>query len=60
MKLRDATGYRLSFSSLSLIFAEEKSPYGKVAHPSPDNIYQLHIALAAAGEDCKAELIHHS
>jgi hypothetical protein len=23
-------------------------------------MYQLHVALAAAGEDCKAELIHHS
>jgi 4,5-DOPA dioxygenase extradiol len=39
---------------------EEKAPYGKVAHPSPDHLYPLHVALGAAGGGCKAELIHHS
>jgi 4,5-DOPA dioxygenase extradiol len=39
---------------------EEKAPYGKVAHPLPDHFYPLHVALGAAGEGCKAELIHHS
>jgi hypothetical protein len=59
-KLRDAAGYWPSSSSLSLIFAEEKLSYRKVAHPLPDSIYQLHVMLTATGEDCKAELIHHS
>ncbi|KAF0918908.1 hypothetical protein E2562_027347 [Oryza meyeriana var. granulata] len=39
---------------------EEKAPHGKVAHPSPDHLYPLHVALGAAGEGAKAELIHHS
>jgi hypothetical protein len=60
VKLHDAAGYRLSSSSLSLIFTEEKAPYGKVVHPWPGRIYHLHVVLGAEGEDCKAELIHHS
>uniref|UniRef100_A0A0D3EWZ6 Extradiol ring-cleavage dioxygenase class III enzyme subunit B domain-containing protein n=1 Tax=Oryza barthii TaxID=65489 RepID=A0A0D3EWZ6_9ORYZ len=39
---------------------EEKAPHGKMAHPSPDHFLPLHVALGAAGEDAKAELIHHS
>lgn len=39
---------------------EEKSPYGKMAHPWPDHFYPLHVALGAAGERATAELIHHS
>uniref|UniRef100_A0ACD5WKV9 Uncharacterized protein n=1 Tax=Avena sativa TaxID=4498 RepID=A0ACD5WKV9_AVESA len=39
---------------------DEKAPYGKVAHPTPEHLYPLHVALGAAGDECKAELIHHS
>lgn len=39
---------------------EEKAPYGKMAHPWPDHFYPLHVALGAAGEKAKAELIYHS
>ncbi|XP_051227606.1 extradiol ring-cleavage dioxygenase [Lolium perenne] len=39
---------------------EEKAPYAKVAHPTPDHFYPLHVALGAAGDESKAELIHHS
>ncbi|KAK2977695.1 hypothetical protein RJ640_026834, partial [Escallonia rubra] len=39
---------------------EEKAPNGKVAHPWPDHFYPLHVAMGAAGENAKAELIHHS
>ncbi|CAM0883911.1 unnamed protein product [Alopecurus aequalis] len=39
---------------------DEKAPYGKVAHPTPEHFYPLHIALGAAGDDSKAELIHSS
>ncbi|XP_062207651.1 extradiol ring-cleavage dioxygenase-like [Phragmites australis] len=39
---------------------EEKAPYGKVAHPWPDHFYPLHVALGAAGDSARAELIHHS
>ena len=39
---------------------EEKAPYGKMAHPRPDHFYPLHVALGAAGEESKAELIHNS
>ncbi|KAH7858632.1 hypothetical protein Vadar_026066 [Vaccinium darrowii] len=39
---------------------EERAPHAKVAHPSPDHVHPLHIALGAAGENAKAELIHHS
>ncbi|KAK9162087.1 hypothetical protein Syun_002989 [Stephania yunnanensis] len=39
---------------------EEKAPHAKIAHPWPDHLYPLHVALGAAGEEAKAELIHHS
>ncbi|KDO58767.1 hypothetical protein CISIN_1g042295mg [Citrus sinensis] len=39
---------------------EEKAPYGKMAHPSPEHFYPLHVAMGAAGEDAKAEQIHQS
>ncbi|TVU36302.1 hypothetical protein EJB05_18232, partial [Eragrostis curvula] len=35
----------------------EKAPHAEVAHPSPDHFYPLHVALGAAGDGCKAELI---
>lgn len=39
---------------------EKKGTYAKKAHPSPEHFYPLHVALGAAGENAKAELIHHS
>ncbi|KAK3166139.1 hypothetical protein QOZ80_1AG0041930 [Eleusine coracana subsp. coracana] len=39
---------------------EEKAPHAKVAHPWPDHFYPLHVALGAAGDESKAELIHGS
>ncbi|XP_059624509.1 extradiol ring-cleavage dioxygenase [Cornus florida] len=39
---------------------EEKAPHAKIAHPWPDHFYPLHVAMGAAGENAKAELIHHS
>lgn len=41
---------------------EEKAPAGtgKKAHPSPDHFYPLHVAMGAAGDKSKAQLIHHS
>lgn len=39
---------------------EEKAPYAKTAHPWPEHFYPLHVAMGAAGEKSKAELIHHS
>ncbi|KAF8405792.1 hypothetical protein HHK36_007869 [Tetracentron sinense] len=39
---------------------EKKAPYAKKAHPRPEHFYPLHVALGAAGESSKAELIHHS
>ncbi|RZC94034.1 hypothetical protein C5167_016728 [Papaver somniferum] len=39
---------------------EEKAPRAQMVHPSPEHFYPLHVALGAAGEDAKAELIHHS
>jgi hypothetical protein len=39
---------------------EEKAPYTKVAQPWPDHFYPLHVALGAAWDGCRAELIHHS
>ncbi|KAJ8493468.1 hypothetical protein OPV22_015189 [Ensete ventricosum] len=39
---------------------EEKAPNAKKAHPWPDHFYPLHVALGAAGEQAKAELIHSS
>ncbi|KAL4378869.1 hypothetical protein GQ457_02G018130 [Hibiscus cannabinus] len=39
---------------------EEKAPHAKMAHPWPDHLYPLHVAIGAAGENAKAKLIHHS
>lgn len=39
---------------------EEKAPNAKMAHPWPDHFYPLHVAMGAAGENTKGELIHHS
>ncbi|KAM3334190.1 hypothetical protein ACQJBY_028933 [Aegilops geniculata] len=39
---------------------KEKAPQAEVAHPSPHHFYPLHVALGAAGEESRAELIHHS
>ncbi|KAK8955330.1 4,5-DOPA dioxygenase extradiol-like protein [Platanthera guangdongensis] len=39
---------------------EEKGPNAKIAHPEPEHFYPLHVALGAAGEEAKAELIHQS
>ncbi|KAF5188312.1 4,5-DOPA dioxygenase extradiol [Thalictrum thalictroides] len=39
---------------------EKKAPSAKKAHPWPEHFYPLHVALGAAGEKAKAELIHHS
>ena len=39
---------------------EEKAPYAKEAHPWPEHFYPLHVAMGAASEKWKAELIHHS
>ncbi|KAM0946419.1 putative stizolobate synthase [Dioscorea sansibarensis] len=39
---------------------EDKAPHGRMAHPWPDHFYPLHVALGAAGERAKAELIHNS
>ncbi|KAK4747112.1 hypothetical protein SAY87_026149 [Trapa incisa] len=38
----------------------KKAPHAKVAHPRPEHFYPLHVAMGAAGEDSKAELVHHS
>ncbi|XP_051134624.1 4,5-DOPA dioxygenase extradiol [Andrographis paniculata] len=37
-----------------------KAPHAAVAHPRPDHFYPLHVAMGAAGENSKGELIHHS
>ncbi|KAJ4964865.1 hypothetical protein NE237_016714 [Protea cynaroides] len=39
---------------------EEKAPHAKMAHPWPEHFFPLHVALGAAGEKAKAELIHNS
>lgn len=39
---------------------DERAPYGMVAHPSPEHFHPLHVALGAAGDESKAELIHRS
>ncbi|XP_031268853.1 4,5-DOPA dioxygenase extradiol-like [Pistacia vera] len=39
---------------------EEKAPNPKMAHPWPDHFYPLHVAIGAAGETAKAQLIHSS
>ncbi|WOL06403.1 extradiol ring-cleavage dioxygenase [Canna indica] len=38
----------------------DKAPSPKMAHPWPEHFYPLHVALGAAGEGAKAQLIHHS
>ncbi|KAK9167735.1 hypothetical protein Scep_002926 [Stephania cephalantha] len=43
-----------------IIDYEEKAPHAKIAHPWPEHLYPIHVALGAAGEEAKAELIHHS
>lgn len=37
-----------------------KAPYAKMAHPWPDHFYPLHVAMGAAGEGSRGELIHDS
>ncbi|KAL3618625.1 hypothetical protein CASFOL_037707 [Castilleja foliolosa] len=39
---------------------EAKAPHAKVAHPEPDHFYPLHVAMGAAGENTRGELVHHS
>ncbi|KAK9673248.1 hypothetical protein RND81_12G155600 [Saponaria officinalis] len=39
---------------------QNKAPNAKRAHPWPDHIYPLHVAVGAAGENAKAELIYRS
>nr|BAH66636.1 4,5-DOPA dioxygenase [Phytolacca americana] len=37
-----------------------KAPNWKLAHPWPEHLYPLHVAMGAAGEKSKAKLIHRS
>ncbi|XP_020206903.1 extradiol ring-cleavage dioxygenase [Cajanus cajan] len=37
---------------------EQKAPHAKQAHPWPDHLYPLHVAIGAAGQNSKAKLIH--
>nr|QED21470.1 DODAa1 [Stegnosperma halimifolium] len=37
---------------------EKKAPNAKMAHPTPEHFYPLHVAIGAAGEHAKAELFH--
>ncbi|KAH9330271.1 hypothetical protein KI387_002379, partial [Taxus chinensis] len=39
---------------------QEKAPNARMAHPYPDHFYPLNVALGAAGEGAKAELLHNS
>ncbi|KAK9167736.1 hypothetical protein Scep_002927 [Stephania cephalantha] len=39
---------------------EQKAPHAKTAHPWPEHFYPLHVAMGAAGEEAKSELIHRS
>ncbi|KAJ4775723.1 hypothetical protein LUZ62_059980 [Rhynchospora pubera] len=39
---------------------EAKAPSARISHPWPDHLVPLHVALGAAGEQAKGELIHHS
>ncbi|XP_019419399.1 PREDICTED: extradiol ring-cleavage dioxygenase-like [Lupinus angustifolius] len=39
---------------------EEKAPYAKVAHPWPDHFFPLHVAMGAAGEKAKTQIVHDS
>nr|GFA51473.1 4,5-dioxygenase-like protein [Tanacetum cinerariifolium] len=37
---------------------KEKAPHATVAHPWPDHLYSLHVAMGASGTDSKSKLIH--
>ncbi|KAG2251586.1 hypothetical protein Bca4012_099066 [Brassica carinata] len=39
---------------------DEKAPNPRMAHPWPEHLYPLHVAMGAAGDDAKAEQIHTS
>uniref|UniRef100_A0A0A9BRN1 Extradiol ring-cleavage dioxygenase class III enzyme subunit B domain-containing protein n=1 Tax=Arundo donax TaxID=35708 RepID=A0A0A9BRN1_ARUDO len=39
---------------------EETAPHARTAHPRPEHLYPLHVALGAAGDGARAELIHRS
>ncbi|KAL6525209.1 hypothetical protein OROMI_030802 [Orobanche minor] len=39
---------------------EEKAPHARDAHPRPDHFYPLHVAMGAAGDNTRGELVHHS
>nr|XP_034928092.1 uncharacterized protein LOC118059353 [Populus alba] len=39
---------------------ESKAPHPKMAHPWPDHLYPLHVAMGAAGDDAEAKLVHRS
>ncbi|XP_028774187.1 extradiol ring-cleavage dioxygenase-like [Neltuma alba] len=39
---------------------EEKAPHAKMAHPWPDHLFPLHVAVGAAGDNAKAQVIHDS
>ncbi|GFQ02082.1 4 5-dopa dioxygenase extradiol [Phtheirospermum japonicum] len=39
---------------------EAKAPHARLAHPRPDHFYPLHVAMGAAGENTRGELVHHS
>nr|QED21488.1 DODAa2 [Kewa caespitosa]QED21496.1 DODAa2 [Kewa caespitosa] len=40
--------------------SQSRAPNYKLAHPWPEHFYPLHVAVGAAGENSKAELIHNS
>ncbi|XP_054785457.1 extradiol ring-cleavage dioxygenase-like isoform X2 [Prosopis cineraria] len=39
---------------------EEKAPHAKMAHPKAEHLLPLHVALGAAGDNAKAQVIHDS
>ncbi|XP_074310224.1 extradiol ring-cleavage dioxygenase-like, partial [Silene latifolia] len=39
---------------------QKKAPHAERAHPFSDHLYPLHVALGAAGENARAELIYRS
>ncbi|KAL7202641.1 hypothetical protein ACSBR1_034166 [Camellia fascicularis] len=43
-----------------IIDYEKKAPHAKMAHPEPDHMYPLLVALGSAGNGARAELIHQS
>ncbi|CAO2836528.1 unnamed protein product [Amaranthus hypochondriacus] len=43
-----------------LITYTKNAPNWRIAHPTPEHIYPLHVAMGAAGESSKAEIIHSS